>query len=315
MSLLSSPRFGKGKIHELIVRLMENKIIDGRSIAEGVLKEVKEEVIHLEKKGVHPRLRVILVGEDPASLSYVAGKTSTARKIGMDSETIHLPADVSEREVISIVETLNADTSVHAILVQSPMPSHISEERVFSSISPVKDVDGLHPENMGLLALGRPRVIPCTPLGIQWLLLRSGNPPEGRHVVIVGRSNLVGRPLSILLSLKSPGSNATVTLCHSLTRDLSKYTLEADILVAAVGKPHAIRSEMVPAGCVVIDVGVNRIPDPSKRSGFRLVGDVEFESLLPKVKGITPVPGGVGPMTVAMLMKNVITLCKMQTKT
>jgi methylenetetrahydrofolate dehydrogenase (NADP+)/methenyltetrahydrofolate cyclohydrolase len=287
-------------------------MIDGKAISGMILKETKSEILALKEKGITPRLRVIIIGEDPASVSYVTGKARTAREIGIDSETIRLPTSTTERELLALVQKLNSDRSVNAILVQSPLPDLISEERAFAAISPIKDADGFHPENIGLLTLGTPRVLPCTPWGIQELLVRSGNPPDGRHVVIVGRSNLVGRPLSILLSLKQSGSNATVTLCHSRTKDLKNHTLQADILVAAIGMAHCIKADLVPDDCVVIDVGVNRIPDASKKSGHRLVGDVEFDAVLPMVRAITPVPGGVGPMTVAMLMKNTVRLCRMQ---
>ena len=304
----------KGKVISLNpIRFLMSALIDGKEISKAILEEVRSEVHALQAKGLVPKLKVILVGEDPASISYVTGKARTAQEVGMDAETIRLPSTTDQHDLVNLINRLNADVSVHGILVQSPLPDHLSEGQVFRAISPMKDVDCLHPENVGLLALGTPRVVPCTPMGILELLLRSGNSPEGKHVVIIGRSSLVGRPLSILLSLKRTGSNATVTLCHSSTRELKRYTLQAEVLVAAIGAADAIKKDMVPEGCVVIDVGINRIPDPSKRSGFRLVGDVDFEEVLPRVKAITPVPGGVGPMTVAMLMKNSVRLARLQT--
>lgn len=287
-------------------------IIDGKRAAESVLAEVRGRVVALRRRGVTPGLRAVLLGDDPASVSYVRAKARACERVGVAAGTMRLPADTSVSDLLDRVRALNDDERVHGVLVQFPLPGHIPEEKVISAIRPEKDVDGLHPENLGLLARGTPRVVPCTPLGIQRLLTSSGNPPDGKHVVIVGRSHLVGRPLSILLSLKVPGANATVTLCHSQSVDLASHTLRADILVAAAGSPGTITSAMVPEGCVVIDVGVNRVPDPTRKSGYRLVGDADFSGLLPKVKAITPVPGGVGPMTVAMLVSNTVRACLRQ---
>jgi methylenetetrahydrofolate dehydrogenase (NADP+)/methenyltetrahydrofolate cyclohydrolase len=254
---------------------------------------------------------MVRVGEDPASVSYVSGKSKASEELGIYSETIVLPEDAGEEEVLAKVEQLNNDPRFHGILVQLPLPKHIDSDKVLNVIDPRKDVDGFHPVNVGRLLIGEPFFMPCTPHGVQQLLVRSGNSPEGRRVVICGRSNIVGKPLLAILVQKKKGANATVTMCHTGTKDLASVTREADILVAAVGSAKAVTADMVKEGAVVIDVGVNRIPDATKKSGFRLVGDTDFEAIKDKAKAITPVPGGVGPMTVTMLMVNTVRAAEM----
>ncbi len=282
------------------------KIIDGKKIAAEICAEVAAEVAELKQQGVEPGLAVILVGDDPASHVYVRNKERTCGEVGITSFVHRLPATTTESEVLSLVDRLNADPRVHAMLVQSPLPNHIDENKVVRAILPDKDADGLHPVNLGKLLMGEPALISCTPHGVQELLVRSGYSPEGKHVVIVGRSNLVGKPLAALLMQKAPHANATVTVCHSRTKKLASFTQQADILVAAMGQPEFIKSRMVKEGAVVIDVGTTRVDDPRRKSGYRLAGDVDFERVRFKAKAITPVPGGVGPMTVAMLMKNAV---------
>ncbi|HIQ00301.1 TPA: bifunctional 5,10-methylene-tetrahydrofolate dehydrogenase/5,10-methylene-tetrahydrofolate cyclohydrolase, partial [Candidatus Bipolaricaulota bacterium] len=255
----------------------------------------------------------VRVGEDPASVSYMRQKEKTAAEVGVESETVVFPEDVPEATLLAKIDELNHDPAVHGILVQLPLPRHIDPGKVIEAIDPKKDVDCFHPVNVGKLLLGQPYLLPCTPHGVQQILLRSGYSPEGKHVVICGRSNINGKPLFAILIQKQAGANATVTVCHSRTPDLAHFTRQADILVVAVGKPNAISADMVREGAVVIDVGVNRIPDPSKKSGFRLVGDTDFDALVEVAAAITPVPGGVGPMTVTMLMWNTITACEVQT--
>jgi len=256
---------------------------------------------------------VILVGNDPASESYVRGKGKAAEELGIYSRQINLPETISEEELIRQVDYLNADPKIHGILVQSPLPSHLDENKVILRIDPAKDVDGFHPMNVGKMLIGVPGLLPATPHGIQELLIRTGNDPAGKHVVVVGRSNLVGKPVAAILLQKAKGANATVTICHSGTVDLAKHTRQADILIAAMGKPRFIKADMVKDGAVVIDVGVTREEDPLAKKGYRLVGDVDFEAVARKAKAITPVPGGVGPMTVAMLMVNTVTAAEGQT--
>lgn len=291
---------------------MTAKVIEGTKVAAEIRQELKQKVEELKQKGITPGLAVVLVGEDPASLSYVSAKAKGAAEVGVYEETFRLPADAREEEVIAVVDRLNQDPRFHGILVQLPLPQHISEERVLNHISPEKDVDAFHPVNAGKLLRGEAVLLPCTPHGVQQLLLRSGYDPGGKHVVIVGRSNIVGKPLAAILVQKAKGANATVTICHTRTKDLPSFTRQADILVAAAGSPEMIKADMVKEGAVVIDVGVNRIPDPTKKSGFRLVGDVEFEAVKEKAEAITPVPGGVGPMTVTMLLMNTVTAAEQQ---
>ncbi len=285
---------------------MAAKIISGNEVAAQIREELKERVKRLKAKGVTPALAVVLVGEDPASVSYVTSKAKGAEEIGMYEETVRLPADTPEEEVLRTVDKLNRDPKFHGVLVQLPLPKHIDTEKVINYISPEKDVDGFHPVNVGKLLRGEPCPLPCTPHGVQQLLVRSGYDPDGKHVVICGRSNIVGKPLAAILMQKKKGANATVTVCHTGTKDMAKFTKQADILVAAMGSPKAITADMVREGTVVIDVGVNRVEDKTRERGFRLVGDVDFDAIKEKAAAITPVPGGVGPMTVTMLLMNTV---------
>ena len=285
---------------------MTAKIIDGTKIAEEIREELKVKTKELKERGITPGLVMVRVGEDPASISYVRGKSKASEELGIFSETIVLPEDAKEEEVLAKVEELNKDPRFHGILVQLPLPKHIDADKVLNTIEPRKDVDGFHPVNVGRLLIGEPYFMPCTPHGVQQLLLRSGYDPEGKHVVICGRSNIVGKPLMAILVQKRKGANATVTVCHTGTRDLAATTRQADILVAAMGSANAVTADMVKEGAVVIDVGVNRIPDATKKSGYRLVGDTDFDAIKEKAEAISPVPGGVGPMTVTMLMVNTV---------
>ena len=285
---------------------MPAQVISGTQVAAEIREELKERVNKLKEKGVTPALAVVLVGEDPASVSYVTSKAKGAEEIGMHEETIRLPADTPEEEVIKTVDKLNKDPKFHGILVQLPLPKHISTDKVISCIASEKDVDGFHPVNVGKLLRGEPCPLPCTPHGVQELLIRSGNDPAGKHVVICGRSNLVGKPLAGILMQKKKGANATVTICHTGTKDIASFSKQADIVVAAMGAPKAITADMVKDGAVVIDVGVNRVEDKTREKGFRLVGDVDFDAIKEKASAITPVPGGVGPMTVTMLLLNTV---------
>jgi methylenetetrahydrofolate dehydrogenase (NADP+)/methenyltetrahydrofolate cyclohydrolase len=285
---------------------MPANIISGKEVSSQIREELKVRAARLKEKGIVPGLAVVLVGEDPASVSYVTAKAKAAEEIGMFETTIRMPADASEEEILRMVDGLNRDERYNGFLVQLPLPKYVSSEKVINLISPEKDVDGFHPINVGKMLRGEPCPLPCTPYGVVQLLVRGGYGPDGKHVVICGRSNIVGKPLAALLIQKKKGANATVTVCHTGTQDLSRFTLQADILVAAMGAPRIIKAEMVREGCVVIDVGVNRVPDPSSPKGFRLVGDCDFEPIKEKAAAITPVPGGVGPMTVTMLMMNTI---------
>ncbi len=285
---------------------MAAKVISGKQVAEEIRAELKQKVAELKEKGIVPGLGVVLVGEDPASVSYVTSKAKGCEEIGLYEETIRLPADSSEEEVLKTVDGLNKDPKISGILVQLPLPDHISVDRVIGYISPEKDVDGFHPVNLGKLLRGEPCPLPCTPHGVKQLLVRSGNDPAGKHVVVCGRSNIVGKPLAAILMQKAEGANAVVTVVHTGAKDISYYTKQADILVAAMGRPNAITADMVNEGTVVIDVGVNRVPDSSKKSGFRLAGDVDYGPVAEKASYITPVPGGVGPMTVTMLLYNTV---------
>ena len=285
---------------------MSIQIIDGKGIAAEITEKLKEEVDNLKRKGINPGLVVVLVGENPASEVYVRNKSVACERVGIYSETRRLPVETTTEELVSLIGELNQRKDIQGILVQLPLPSQIEERMVFSSLSPLKDVDGFSPVSLGMMLWGHPTFIPCTPAGILELLWRSGVDPKGKRTVIVGRSKIVGLPLANLLALKREGGNATVTLCHSLTPELSSITREADILVSALGRPQFIKGEMIKEGAVVIDVGINRVEDPGAKRGYRLVGDVEFESAQKKASVITPVPGGVGPMTVAMLLKNTV---------
>ena len=286
---------------------MSSTVIDGKSLAIQVRDKVKDEVNILESKySIAPNLNVIQVGTDPPSLVYVRNKQIAAQKAGMCAKDIHLPEKISQKELISKIMELNIDPGVHGILVQLPLPYHIDTGKIIDAIDPNKDVDGVHPINIGRLSQGRQLFVPATPAGVQRMLLESGINPTGQHVVICGRSNIVGKPLALLLSQQNHGANSTVTVCHSKTRDIANFTRQADILVAAIGKPLFINSGMVKEGAVIIDVGINRIDDHKRKNGYRLVGDVDFDSVLGKVSSISPVPGGVGPMTIAMLLENTL---------
>ena len=280
--------------------------MDGARIADEVLQEVAAGVEDLAHSGIVPGLAVILVGENPASLSYVKSKGKRAKKLGIKSVQLTLPASASEAEVLSEITTLNSDPSIHGILVQMPLPGHLDEQTIVRAIDPDKDVDGLHPMNLGKLLRGEEGLKPCTPMGIQRMLAASGVKIPGAHVVVVGRSNLVGKPIAAILSQKGEDADATVTLCHSRTRDLPTLCRQADILIAAIGRPEFITADMVKDGAVVIDVGINRVPDVSQPRGYRVIGDVKFDEVSPKCYAISPVPGGVGNMTVAMLMYNTL---------
>jgi len=285
---------------------MTATIIDGKKIAEQLRAELKKKVNNLKKLGIAPGLGVILVGEDPASQSYVRAKERACENIGIYSDDNRLPAETNQAELLALIERMNQDAKINGILVQLPLPGHLDESEVLLSIKPDKDVDGFHPMNIGKLVAGEKCFLPCTPHGIIQLLLRSGVTLEGAEVVIVGRSNIVGKPLANMLIQKSPNANATVTVCHTRTKDLTEHTRRADILIAAAGRPNTITAEMVKNGAVVIDVGVNRVPDATKKKGYRLVGDVDFEQVKEKASLITPVPGGVGPMTITMLLYNTV---------
>jgi len=280
---------------------MPAKIIDGTAIGEQIRREVAKDIERLKAKGVTPGLAVVLVGENPASQSYVRSKNKAAHEIGMHSEQHTLPATTGEAELLALVERLNRDPRIHGILVQLPLPGAIDERKVIAAISPEKDVDGFHPVSLGRIMTGEPGFRPCTPLGIMALLERSGTRVAGSHVVVVGRSNIVGKPIANMLMQKEPNADATVTVCHSRTRDLPAITRQADILIAAIGRPEFVTADMVREGAVVIDVGINRVEDASKKRGYRMVGDVKFDEVAEKAGAITPVPGGVGPMTIAML--------------
>lgn len=283
---------------------MSATIIDGKAIAAQVRGEVAEKVSALKAKGITPCLAVILVGENPASVSYVTGKQKALAEVGMADRSLHLPESTTEKELLKIIDNLNKDTAVHGILVQLPLPEHINEEKVLLAIDPEKDVDGFHPMNVGNLVIGKKAFLPCTPHGIIVLLEKMGIETRGKHAVVIGRSNIVGKPVSLLLARKE--TNCTVTICHTGTKNMAEMTRQADILIAATGRPHTVTKDMVKPGAVVIDVGVNRIPDDTKKSGFRLTGDCDYADLLETASFITPVPGGVGPMTIAMLMFNTL---------
>ncbi|HHB12504.1 MAG TPA: bifunctional methylenetetrahydrofolate dehydrogenase/methenyltetrahydrofolate cyclohydrolase FolD [Chromatiales bacterium] len=285
---------------------MTARIIDGRAIAAQVLEEVRKGVSELRAAGLVPRLATVLVGEDPASRAYVGNKRRTCEQVGIESVHHQLPASTPGEALLELVRELNEDPGIHGILVQLPLPRGLDTQAVIEAIDPAKDVDGFHPVNLGRLVAGLETFVSCTPAGILELIHRSGFETRGRHVVIVGRSNIVGKPLMNLLVQKSPTADATVTVCHSGTRDLAEHTRRADILVAAVGRPHLIGADMVRSGAVVVDVGINRVADAQAPRGHRLVGDVDFEAVRRRAAAITPVPGGVGPMTVAMLMVNTL---------
>jgi methylenetetrahydrofolate dehydrogenase (NADP+)/methenyltetrahydrofolate cyclohydrolase len=286
---------------------MSARILDGTTIAKAIREEVAADVSRLRATGRKPGLAAVLVGEDPASAVYVRSKGKACEEAGMHSVTIRLPVETPEAELLATVDGLNADPQIHGILVQLPVPKHINSEKVLRRIDPSKDVDGFHPVNVGKLVTGDKTAFrPATPYGVQQMLLRSGIETKGAHAVIVGRSNIVGRPMANLLIQQGPGGDATVTVCHSRTRDLPSVTRLADILIAAIGKPEFVTADMVRPGAVVIDVGINRVDDGSRPRGYRLVGDVAYDSVAQIASAITPVPGGVGPMTIAMLLQNTL---------
>ena len=289
---------------------MSAKIIDGKQIAADIREELKAEVAGLKEKGIVPGLGVILVGADPASQSYVTAKERACENIGIYSDDNRLSAETSEEELLALVDQMNNDSKINGILVQLPLPKHINEAAILLAIDPDKDVDGFHPMSVGKMMVGEDTFLPCTPHGIVQLLSRSGVETSGAHVVVVGRSNIVGKPVANMLLQKKEGANATVTLCHTRTKDLGYFTRQADIIIAASGWPNTITVDMVKDGVVVIDVGVNRVEDASRERGYRLVGDVDFDAVKEKAALITPVPGGVGPMTITMLLFNTVESAK-----
>ncbi|MHC4403272.1 MAG: bifunctional methylenetetrahydrofolate dehydrogenase/methenyltetrahydrofolate cyclohydrolase FolD [Planctomycetota bacterium] len=297
---------------------MAAEIISGKEVAKAIRAELTEEVAELkEKHGIVPGLATVLVGEDPASVSYVTAKGRACGEIGVNSFQHTLPAETPEEDLLELVDELNRNDEVNGILVQLPLPKHIDESKVLCAIDPDKDVDGFHPVNVGRLVIGEERFPPCTPAGIQELIVRSGTPTEGAEVVVVGRSNIVGKPISIMMLQKKTGANATVTVCHTRTRDMAAHTLRADVLIVAAGKPKAVTADMVKPGATVIDVGVNRVGQkPSKKDPNRMVavleGDVDYEPVKEIAGKITPVPGGVGPMTITMLLKNTVRAAKLR---
>jgi methylenetetrahydrofolate dehydrogenase (NADP+)/methenyltetrahydrofolate cyclohydrolase len=285
---------------------MAAQIIDGKLIAAQMREELKHKVAALKTQGITPGLAVILVGEDPASKSYVTAKEQACHDIGMYSSDNRIPATTTQQELLALIEKFNKDPKIHGILVQLPLPKHINEDAVLLAVDPKKDVDGFHPVNVGRMVVGQDAYLPCTPHGVIQLLVRSGVKLDGAEVVVVGRSNIVGKPVANMLIQKSPTGNATVTICHTRTKNLADHVRRADIIIAAAGRPNTITAEMVKPGAVVIDVGVNRVDDATKKSGFRLVGDVDFDKVKEKASLITPVPGGVGPMTITMLLYNTV---------
>jgi methylenetetrahydrofolate dehydrogenase (NADP+) / methenyltetrahydrofolate cyclohydrolase len=289
---------------------MTAKIIDGKQIAADMRAKLRTDVAALAKKGIVPGLGVILVGDDPASKSYVNSKERDCEEVGIYSDDNRLPASVSQKELMAHINRLNKDPRIHGILVQLPLPKHFDELEVLMAIAPAKDVDGFHPVSVGKMVTGQKAFLPCTPHGVVQLLIKSGVKIEGANVVIVGRSNIVGKPLANMLIQKNPMGNATVTVCHTRTKNLAEHTKKADIIVAAAGCPNTITADMIKDGAVVIDVGVNRVDDPTKKAGYRLVGDVDFENVKEKASLITPVPGGVGPMTRTMLLYNIVESAK-----
>ena len=289
---------------------MTAQIIDGKQVAADMRAELKAEVANLKEQGIVPGLAVVLVGEDPASKSYVTAKERACEDMGIFSDDNRLDADTSQEELMALVEKLNNDPKINGILVQLPLPDGLNEAEVLLAIDPNKDVDGFHPVNVGKMVVGEKSFLPCTPHGILQLLMRSGVTIKGAEAVIVGRSNIVGKPLANMLIQKNPTGNATVTVCHTRTKDLSYHTKRADIVIAAAGRPNTVTADMVKEGVVVIDVGVNRVEDATKKRGYRLVGDVDFEAVKEKASLITPVPGGVGPMTITMLLYNTVESAK-----
>ena len=291
---------------------MTAKILDGKALAEEIRGEVATGVAEMQQKhSVIPGLAAVLVGDNPASAIYVRNKRRACEEVGMVNDTFLMPADSTNEQVLARVQALNKDPRFHGILVQLPMPPQIDERLIIESLDPTKDVDGLHPFNVGKLAQGRADFVPGTPAGIQQILLRNGHDPAGANVVVCGRSDIVGKPMALLLMQRADGANATVTVCHTRTKNLADITRQADILVAAIGLPSTITADMVKEGAVVIDVGINRVDDASQKRGYRLEGDVDFDGVSKKASAITPVPGGVGPMTIAMLLVNTLTATRL----
>ena len=287
------------------------QLIKGADVAAKVLAECQREIAELAAQGKKPGLAVVLVGDDPASRAYVRSKDKKCRDLGLHSVKLELPAETTQEELLRHVESLNNDPAIHGILVQSPPPKHIDEAAIVRAIDPRKDVDGFHPVNVAKLALeDKSGFVPCTPAGCQRLLMDAGVETSGANVVVLGRSMIVGKPMALLLMAKGKGGDATVTVAHSRTKNLAEVTRRADIIVAAIGRPEFVKADMVKEGAVVIDVGINRVDDPGSEKGYKLVGDVAFAEVAPKCRAITPVPGGVGPMTIAMLMANTIKACK-----
>jgi methylenetetrahydrofolate dehydrogenase (NADP+)/methenyltetrahydrofolate cyclohydrolase len=286
-------------------------LISGTAVAEKVLAECQAEIAAFKARGITPGLAVVLIGDDPASRAYVRSKDKKCKDLGLHSVKHELPASTTQAELIALVQQLNADPAIHGILVQSPPPKHIDEAEIVRTIDPAKDVDGFHPVNVAKLALEDPTgFVPCTPLGCQRLLIDAGIETAGAHAVVIGRSMIVGKPMALLLMAKGPGGDATVTVTHSRTRDLGSITRQADIIIAAIGRPEFLKAEHVKEGAVVIDVGINRVEAPGTEKGYKLVGDVAFDEVAPKCRAITPVPGGVGPMTIALLMQNTLKACR-----
>ena len=288
-------------------------ILSGKEVSASVYDSLDQKIKSLRKNNITPGLAVVLVGEDSASQVYVRSKTKTFNKLSLFTKTYRLPSDSSERELLELIDDLNKNNLFHGILVQLPLPNHIDSDKVINRILPSKDVDGFHPENAGLLSIGKPRFIPCTPKGIMEILKYYKIKLDGKHVVVVGRSNIVGRPISILTSLKGENSNGTTTLCHSGTKDIGNHTKAADVVIVALGVPGFLKENMIKEGAVVIDVGINRVDDTSEK-GYRLVGDVDWGEIYKKAAAITPVPGGVGPMTIAMLVQNTVEAAEYQEK-
>jgi methylenetetrahydrofolate dehydrogenase (NADP+)/methenyltetrahydrofolate cyclohydrolase len=285
---------------------MTAQIIDGLAISAEIRSELKERTARLRERGVEPGLAFVIVGDNPASISYVRSKAQACEETGIRSHTFRLPVETTQEELLDLVRQLNADPAWTGMIVQLPLPNHIDPNIVALTIDPDKDSDAMHPYNVGRMLIGMPGPKACTPAGVVELLTRSGNDPSGKHVVILGRSNIVGKPLAALLVQKEKGANATITVCHTATKDVKHHTLQADIVVAAAGVVNALTADMVRPGAVVIDVGNNRVPDSTRRSGFRMVGDVDYEAVKEVASWITPVPGGVGPMTVTMLLYNTV---------
>ena len=287
------------------------ELIDGKKMSAQIKQELADEVVRLKAEGKKvPHLVAVLVGNDAASETYVASKVKACREVGFKSTELRYSADMTEEQLLEVVEKLNADTDVDGYIVQLPLPKHISEQKILLAIDPDKDVDGFHPCNVGKMVTGLPTYLPATPAGIVELLKRYHIPTQGKHCVVIGRSNIVGTPMSVLMSRKAEYADCTVTICHSRTPDIKEYTLQADILIVALGKPHFVTADMVKEGAVVVDVGIHRIASDKTKSGFRLAGDVDFENVAPKCSYITPVPGGVGPMTIVSLLQNTLKACK-----